>query len=213
MTIQTVVGLSTIEGVQINKPVMLGHAARSAFAEEINRPTHDFETVEDRHFGVLRALLVAMMFDGKVSGETLNMRVQIQNDVKESTARKHISEAESMKLITEGKALNDGRESVYRFSPGVQEKLAKYSALELKIIEVVNAQLANPTDPTAGDDLVVSDIYFNVIAPQNRRLANKAITEKRDEKTRKKEQKNAENRPDHSSFGTACDHGANTFDC
>jgi hypothetical protein len=130
-----------------------------------------------------------MIFDGKVSGENLNIRVQIQNEVKESTARKHILEAASMKLITESKALNDGRESVYRFAPGVQAKLATYSALELKITEVVNAQLANPTDPAAGSDLVADAFYFNVIAPEVRNAASNVIEEKRAEKKRKKEDK------------------------
>jgi len=186
MTIRTIVGLSTVEAVQINKPVMLGLAARHVFADEINSPTHNFETLEERHIGVLRALLISMMFDGKVSGENLNNRVQIQNEVQESTARKHIFEAGSLKLIRDDPAINDNRESAYNFAHGVQAKLAKYSSLELKIMEVVNMQIENPTDHTAGKTLVGEDIYFNVIAPEVRRMANEAIEKKRAEKSRKK---------------------------
>ena len=189
MTFQTKIGLSATEAVQINKQVMLGSAADVTFIDEIEHPAHDFESVENHHFGVLRAFMVAMMFDGVVNGEVLNLRVQMQNEVGESTARKHILEVTSMKLLSEQKSPNDGRGIVYSFADGVQAKFAEYSKLELEILEVIKTQIANPTDPRAGSDLIAEDLYFNVIDPKARSMANEALAKKREAKNKNKEVK------------------------
>jgi hypothetical protein len=59
------------------------------------------------------------------------------------------------------------------YSPVVREKLAKLAALLRIIMEVVQEQLRNPTDPLAGRCLLPSEykhVYFNIVGNRQERL-------------------------------------------
>jgi len=193
MTFHNTTGLSLTVALQINEPVMLDHALDGIFEGEISLDYHNFTCVESRHQGVIRALICSSLFDDRVKAETLNIRVQIENGVGESTARKHIGEAMSMKLITESKALNNNQENCYKMAPGVQGKLNELGLLKMKISEVIKEQLANPLDHKAGSELVPDWVYFNAIDPDVRIAARKEMARRVKEIEDKKNKKEKSN--------------------
>lgn len=164
--------------MQINKPVMMGQAVRIVFAEELDRPTHDFETIENHHFGVVRALRISTIADARQDSSTLNKRVQIELGVGESTARKYIIEAMSLGLIKEIQDPKDNRISLYRIETTVLQKLDRLAEIELEVSDVVRAQIADPMNPLAGAEYLSEDIHFNVMAFASIEAAAETIRKK-----------------------------------
>ncbi len=175
MSYESRIGLSKSDALQINKRVMLDQATALIFTEEVERPTHDFKCIEDRHFGVLRALRISTLADPKQSGETLNKRVQLQNGVKESTARKHIIETSSLGLIKETKDPFDNRTSLFHIEDKILQKLDRLAEIEMEVTDVVRAQINDPVNPVAGSEMLSEDIYFNVMHIEAIEAARKAL--------------------------------------
>lgn len=179
MSFQKKIGLSKFDAVEINKPVMVGQAVRIVFAEELDRPTHNFEAIEVQHFGVLRALRISILADARQDGKTLNKRVQIELGVGESTARKYIVETLSLGLIKEIQDPNDNRFSLYRIETAVLQKLDRLAEIKLEVSDVVRAQIADPLNPQAGAEYLSEDIYFNVMDFASVEAAAETVREKK----------------------------------
>ncbi len=158
--------LTFSDAVEINLPVMISAARREIFREQLELKTHPFQTIEDRHLGVMRALLVSSRVDFKTTATVLKCRVMLQNDVKGNVAREQIYEVESIRLIgikridpDEG----DRRENIWTFREGILQKYEEYCRVSLLISRVVEAQMAQPLNPKAGAGLVPDYIYFNIL--------------------------------------------------
>ena len=64
-------------------------------------------------------------------------------------------------------------------SPKVREDLAKLATLLLIIMDVVQEQVANPTDPLAGQSLLPSEyrhVYFNIVGNREERLSPSPVS-------------------------------------
>lgn len=182
--------LTVADAVEINLPVMISAARSRQFREQLQRKTHDFTAIADRHLGVMRALLVSTRVDFKTTATVLKYRVMLQNDVTGNMAREHIYEVESMGLIGICRAdpdEGDRRENIWRFRDGVQEQYEGYCQLALQIAQVAAAQLAQPMNAQAGRDLVPGDVYFNILDAENHAAAREALKDlqNKDQKRRK----------------------------
>lgn len=172
--------LTVADAVEINQPVMISAARREIFRAELERLTHDFHAIEDRHLGVMRALRVSTRVDFKTTAAVFKCRVMLQNGVKGNTAREHIYETESLGMIhilridpDEG----DRRENLWAFRDGILAKYEEYCRLVVLISRVVEAQIAQPLNPRAGAELVPDYIYFNILDAENHAAARQALSD------------------------------------
>ena len=161
------IGLTAFEAVEINSQVMIGRATREVFKEEINRPNHSFATVENRHMGVVRAVYLTMRLDKESNLTAADKRIQIENDVAASVARKHRQEALDLGLVAVGRKKDQRQVKLISLAPGIREKMERLARIKLDIAQVTAAQMDAPHNGTAGEVLIAPNLYFNILDPAN----------------------------------------------
>lgn len=169
--------LTVADAVEINQQVMISMARTHVFAEELMRKQHDFSVIEDRHIGVMRAVLVSTLVDKRTSATELIGRIQLQNGVKENVARDQLYETESLGLVHSVVKDDDRRRNWWNLRPGIAQKLDDFGLICLTIADVVRAQIAEPMNSKAGSDLIEDRFYFNILDPEQKEAARNALTE------------------------------------
>lgn len=161
------IGLTAFEAVEINQEVMIGRAIREIFEEEIKRPNHNFDTIEPRHMGVVRAVYLTTRLDPEANLTAVAKRIRIENNVAESVARKHRQEALDIGLVAVVRKRHRRQVKLIALAPGIWEKTERLAQVKMKIARVVAAQIDAPHDGQAGAKLIASNLYFNILDPMN----------------------------------------------
>ena len=178
MTYQLNSGLSLNQAIRINGPVMRSKAVARIFETELMRPMHKFTTLEDRHFGAITALEYAIVDGAQVRTEKLNVGVQMVNGCGKSTAANTIIEMLDLGVFETVNSATDGRTTFFVFAQGIREKINELCEVELKINEVIKAQIANPFSVTAGSEYISEDHYFHCMSDIAKKLAKEALEAK-----------------------------------
>lgn len=186
--------LTKVDALQVNHPVMMSRARYEVFASELARAPehHTFTAIEDRHMGVIRAMLASELADKITTAQVLIRRVRLENAVSANVARLHIYEAESLGLIEVKPYQFDRRKNVWSLREGIADKLDELSDLAMMISDTIKAQLADPSNIVAGKELVPAEVYFNILNPANWAAAKRALDAMQDfekERTERRKEK------------------------
>src|SRR5262245_40754024 len=114
---------------------------------------------------VLDVLNVLAMKQAKirkhVTAEILNELVRDANECCRPRARSYIRRAVDLKLISCEK---EGRNIYYYFDPDQGRCFRHVLRTKTLIRQVIDIQIKNPDNPTAGIELLLPEVYYNVIA-------------------------------------------------
>lgn len=163
--------VTIIEITQTNAVIMEDLAYRHVFGCAI----------ENNERGVLRALISEIFHSGEATAKNLTAGVAIQLNVSRPTATKLIKRTCDLSYINCKVDVNNERRKLYNIPQDVRVKLKAVGVLQSKIGKVVEAQLANPKDDHAGEELLDAPIYFNIAIPEYKKMYRARIEEKKRE--------------------------------
>lgn len=161
--------------LSFNAVVMQDKAYRAVFGQAVN---------EDLR-AVLRWIIGLQRKFGKVPTTELRDAVSEAIGMGASVARTSMHDVEE-RGYAGSKSGDLGNEFLWDLKPGAREKWIEVQQLCLRIADVVRAQLADPTNPTAGSQMLPTEVYYNVIADERFRREDIAAVRRR-----KKERKQA----------------------
>lgn len=144
-----------LEVLTINRAVMIDNAYRHAFGR----------AVEQKERSIIRAMHAVRLHFNFVTASNLTASVSLElGDCSKPTATKAIAEMVKKKFLVFKVDQENETRKHYSFSQGVIEKLRLVDELETEIAAVIAAQKADPSNVTAGKDLLSAPIYFHSAA-------------------------------------------------
>jgi hypothetical protein len=155
--------------ISFNGEVMEDLAYRYVFGREVDQDLR----------AVLRWILVLQHRFDRVPTMELREAVAAAIGTGTAVARERMHEVE-YRGYAGSKQGDLGNELLWNFKPGWRENWLEVQRLRLQIAEVVRRQLADPTNPAAGAELVPGQVYYNAIADE--RLKPADITDIRNRK-------------------------------
>lgn len=167
--------LPTWVAAHINRRVMTDFAFREAFDVD----ERDLEIEDVLHAAVQSlAILKKDRLSDTIPALGLKSAVAKARKVSRPIAEKSIEKSRKIGHLDRLGDFHDRRKKHYRLTVEARTGLERYEELLTEISKVVEAQKADPANPTAGIDQISSEyVYFNVNDPDVVRAAHKQMLE------------------------------------
>jgi hypothetical protein len=168
--------------LSFNAVMMEDRAYRWLFGREVNE---DIRTV-------LRWILLLQHKYGKAPTMELRDAVSAVQDVGASVARTYMHDAEE-RGYAGSKPGDLGNELLWTLKAEAKVKWLRVQSLRPRIAEVVGIQLSDPTNRTAGADLLPPEVYYNIVGddvfrPEDIRVARERKRKAKQEKMQRKQE-------------------------